>query len=730
MVSVAAMQDIESTGSTNTVMEVEEDQHAITAATLDDQNPTGSGETVREAANDQEPINTAAIKTEQDSLDSASAVTAAIEDQESESKASTKTELTFQSLFETKEANKSPPGSPGSATSINTLVNPQSRKVSPISVQDFAYPASGTKHVLDSVAIIEEETKKELLKQLRKKTASEAKIAQKAESLIRQVKALSADLKAAKADSQKTTRLVDLAKAEASALTLSNVMLREVAKDLSLELRRVKRGAQVQQNQSNVETTGNQVKEGSNQNHVKPADENSVSAYGRMQQVQDSSVERSQGLDGLSEDNTLISATKETPPEIEVAGSEAAPEEHSPSFFDKYGLDPASLSAIFSPSSPSVQQLSDNMSTEEVSQAAEAINELRYYELDSVPDIAGQATSQDTQQRVFETDAEKEEEFHKENRAQEDPTVEESVMHAIQSPEYGEGVVTGREGFVNANFELSDAAGPATLWGIIQSDEKGPATLWGILQSDETETGAEERSGAVEEVDGGEVTDGGETASVSEVLVPVIMETVLQSEQGESEVDDQDGAGVETADTTEVEVSYTSILCGEPSPTESTAVSSDNSTEFTEASEHFDEVSNHEDSKDTGRPRSLQDAPPEGSVANGGEVFDQSSIPTDAISPPPPPASLLSEVEVVNSTVSVPNTETLTKTQKRKLERKRAQAKKAEEAAVRRGIEVEAVKAPEAEEPESLGQKRLRLQLARDARDQRLVGELGKFAGR
>lgn len=716
MVSVAAMQDIESTGSTSTVMEVEEDQHAITAATLDDQNPTGSTETVREAANDQEPINTAAIKTEQDSLDSASAVTAAMEDQESESKASTKTELTFQSLFETKETNKSPPGSPGSATSTNTLVNPQSRKVSPISVKDFAYPASGTKHVLDPVAIIEEETKKELLKQLRKKTASEAKIAQKAESLIRQVKALSADLKAAKADSQKTTRLVDPAKAEASALTLSNVMLREVAKDLSLELRRVKRDAQVQQNQSNVETTGNQVKEGSTQNHMEPADENSASAYGRMQRGQDSSVERGQGLNGLSGDNTLISATKETSLEIEVEGSEAAPEEHNPSFFDKYGLDPASLSGIFSPSSPTVQQLSDNKSAEEVSHAAEATKELIYYEFDSFVDEAGEATSQDTQQQFSETDEDKEEEGLKEDRTQEDPAVEESVMDAIQSAHYVEDVVTGREGFVNANFELSDAAGPATLWGIIQSDE--------------TETGAEERSAAGEEMDGGEVTDGGETASVSEVLVPVIMETVLQSEQGESEVEDQDGAGVEAADITEVEVSGTSILCGEPSPTESIAVSSDNSTEFTEASDHFDELSNDEDSKDTGRPRSLQDAPAEDSVANGGEVFEQSPISTETMPPRLPPASSLPRAEAAGSTGTVPNTETLTKTQKRKLERKRAQAKKAEEAAVGREFEVEAVKAPEAEEPESLGQKRLRLQLARDARDQRLVGELGKFAGR
>lgn len=62
-------------------------------------------------------------------------------------------DLVFQSLFETKET---PPGSPGSTTSSSTLVNPQSRKVSPTGVKDFAYSDLESKdnHLgLDSAAL-------------------------------------------------------------------------------------------------------------------------------------------------------------------------------------------------------------------------------------------------------------------------------------------------------------------------------------------------------------------------------------------------------------------------------------------------------------------------------------------------------------------------------------------------------------------------------------------------
>ncbi len=62
-------------------------------------------------------------------------------------------DLVFQSLFETKET---PPGSPGSTTSSSTLVNPQSRKVSPTGVEDFAYSDLESKdnHLgLDSAAL-------------------------------------------------------------------------------------------------------------------------------------------------------------------------------------------------------------------------------------------------------------------------------------------------------------------------------------------------------------------------------------------------------------------------------------------------------------------------------------------------------------------------------------------------------------------------------------------------
>ena len=112
----------------------------------------------------------------------------------------------FQSLYAT---DNTPPTSPGSASSSSTLVDPSSRKVSPsdstmdtkssrIAAKDFAYSSLDDKHVRDPLAIAEENTKLELLRQLKKKTVGEEKASQKAEKRKARNLALSTELDATK----------------------------------------------------------------------------------------------------------------------------------------------------------------------------------------------------------------------------------------------------------------------------------------------------------------------------------------------------------------------------------------------------------------------------------------------------------------------------------------------------------------------------------------------------
>ena len=482
------MQELE---SKSVVEDVKADQNPVITGSLDAQNsPSSTGEDTGAIA-DLKPSKFAVTEQEPESPNSKYSVTETAADLSPQKMVSMKGKLIFQSLFETK---RSPPGSPGSATSSSTLINPQSRKVSPLSLKDSTEHNSDSKYELDPVAAIEAETKKQLLMHLRKKTVLEAKVVRKAENLIGQVKALSAELKAAKVQVQNTARSADRAKNEACALTLTNHVLRLVMKDLTRELSREKHGAQMGLTQLEGETIGCQEKEGSFQNHLE-----------------------SVGLDGLSALNTSPSNQQECPPQTGIQRPETVPEENDLSFNDKYGLDPASVWEILDPLPPTAHQNSVKEDTREVLDAPEAITKAKGHEAEFDADDS----SQDTPQTTLQGDLEKKEEEHKEDWAQEDATIQEPAVDIMQTHEFAEGVDIDRQHNFISNFEFSDAGGPATLWGILEhnrdeakeddriepdakgvdidrehnvmsnfefSDAAGPATLWGILNQGQQET--------------------------------------------------------------------------------------------------------------------------------------------------------------------------------------------------------------------------------------------------
>lgn len=139
-----------------------------------------------------------------------------------------------------------------------------------------------------------------------------------------------------------------------------------------------------------------------------------------------------------------------------------------------------------------------------------------------------------------------------------------------------QGTCIGHEGGSNGIFEFSEAAGPATLWGILQSnrseikaenkaytveeatgvsDAAGPATQWGILRSNQSEIGAEDR-GVVEEG----------VAVVSAVPGAATLWGILQSNAHESEVGEQEDADDAAAENPEVETSGPATESGEVAP--------------------------------------------------------------------------------------------------------------------------------------------------------------------
>ena len=470
----AVKQDQDSLGSNDTVNSNVEGQESIAFAVEQDQNPPGAASPVSEVTADQAPISFPDTTQDQELDSSAKAAAEVVADQKPRKYVLTTDGDLFQSLFAVK---KTPSTSPGSAASSSTLVDPSSRKVSPSdlefrangspgAVKDSANESSDSKHERDSMAVIEETTKKELLKQLKKMTAAEKKAMRKVAKLMTRNETLSAELKTAKAELQNKDVQIDLAKTLANASKLSNVVLRQALQDLRLKISREKTGAGVQE---------------------------------------------------ATADPTTVNLEETTP--------------------DQDGLNRSSGK----------------------DKILKADGDFPYPPLLMTDDpVAGSDSDADFP-------------------AQEPITKEISNQHQAQ------GVICGLEGGVHANYEFSEAAGPATLWGILQSDQReetvdaseeaGPAILWGILQSAQREEEAivkgdvDEKTTNVPESTGPpslqsnqcgdeekvEIKAGEKVVDASEETGPAILWGILRSDQREVEIEVGAVARQETADASEVE---------------------------------------------------------------------------------------------------------------------------------------------------------------------------------
>ena len=240
----------------------------------------------------------------------------------------------FQSLYAT---DKTPPTSPGGASSSSTLVDPSSRKVSPsestmdpksspTAAKDFAYSSLDAKHVRDPLSIAEEQSKLELVRQLKKKTAGEARAARKAEEQKAKNLALSAELEAARRELRSKEVEADVTRVHANAVIVSNFFLRNAMRDRMGALRDGRLGVEVETTKAAGETVGNQDGEGGPLDKFRSAGTLVASAYSDEEIFSESPDEF--GEESAHADATVSIQLEQTPPmgenvEIECFGSSA-----------------------------------------------------------------------------------------------------------------------------------------------------------------------------------------------------------------------------------------------------------------------------------------------------------------------------------------------------------------------------------------------------------------------
>ncbi len=119
------------------------------------------------------------------------------------------------------------------------------------------------------------------------------------------------------------------------------------------------------------------------------------------------------------------------------------------------------------------------------------------------------------------------------------------------------GTCIRNESPINSNYEFPEAAGAATLWGILQSshcedtteeradakeaasssDAKGPATPWGILRSDHSENESKEREAGEDVANSSEVSD---YPRDGRAIYRIILEWRVRQALRASEEDDSD----------------------------------------------------------------------------------------------------------------------------------------------------------------------------------------------
>lgn len=519
----------------------------------------------------------------------------------------------FQSLYAT---DKTPPASPGGASSSSTLVDPSSRKVSPsdsmmgakespTAVKDFAYSSLDGDPVRDPVAFVEEKTKLELLRQLKKKTAGERKAARKAEKRKARNDALKAELDAATGKLRNQEVRADLATVQANAMILSNFVLRHGMRDLKRELSGEPVGAKVEEITSAGEMLWNGQDEGSPQSPQGSAGELPASAYDPTRLLEYFSDELGKGLDDeetqgcTQQDNAspnnesgesqpsgsiAVDVVKGQESEEEQAerivscnstGASEAQSEVNAGSLDRpkgkveilskeIGSDEIGLSGTTSSSNPAKTETLNKVKAHGVNEAMDeigiAIDQDKQQGLDTynvsakregtdkIPTSEDETEDQIGSERpltgyIFQAEAYSEpilphskpqtptdhcnqamndkkasrnqdaSEFSGEEPAlvandDNQPPARQQNTKDIPIRAQAQGTCVGYEGGSYGSYEFSEPAGPATLWGILQSsrcgdeakkegdacekparfsDAAGPATLWGILQSDQSE---------------------------------------------------------------------------------------------------------------------------------------------------------------------------------------------------------------------------------------------------
>ena len=497
----------------------------------------------------------------------------------------------FKSLF---SAEKTLPTSPESVASSSTAVDSSSRKVSPSGsdIKDFAYPSSNKDHALDPTAITEENTKKQLLKQLKKKAATEEKDSRKVVKLAAQNEALNAELKLANATVQNRDTQTELAKTYANAMILSNVVLRQAVLDVGHQLR--------------SEQDGNPKGEAL-QNHLRIVDAVSLSAHSRMARLENLLPEQGQ-LEDVR--NTGRNTTEENEPEVRVEKSEISNtlENHRPNTVANL-KDAKSANRTIQNDRKQQRIEGEGHSAEETTEQGEANVEMIPADLQGKELAVGKGqgtlhtivtTSEDSIPGKFEwSESSEEHQVFRTNRGGFPPSEVENLVLEVDGDDavaqkpiedalathndvQGTDVIANCD--ISAIYEFLEPAGPATMWGILQSNQTvgetgpggdhgdghndvqgansagkgdtktryeflepaGPATLWGILQSNQTirefdtESNQNETSATQEpisdanygqDMDCGRGGDVGTTYEFSEPAGPATMWGILLSNQ-------------------------------------------------------------------------------------------------------------------------------------------------------------------------------------------------------
>ena len=212
----------------------------------------------------------------------------------------------FQTLF---PAKKTPPNSPDSVASSSTAAEPSSRKVSPSGsdIKDFGYSSSDEHHVLDPTSFVEESTRKQLLKQLKKTAAIEEKTSRKVVKLAAENEALNAELTSANATARNRDAQTELAKTYANAMILSNIVLRQAVLDVGHQVIR-----------DSDDPKGEALQE-----HLRIMDAVSVGAHSGMARLENHSAGQVQmdAVQNLGRDTTEEEQPKSSVEESEVSNT-------------------------------------------------------------------------------------------------------------------------------------------------------------------------------------------------------------------------------------------------------------------------------------------------------------------------------------------------------------------------------------------------------------------------